>query len=526
MIRINNIKIYDDISEENLFNFILKKYKINANDILSWHIAKKSVDARKKDDVHYSYSIDLKLKNENHYLKNKNIIKIDEVSFPSINIKRNSTLPPVIVGAGPAGLFAALTFIQNGYKPVIIEQGGTVDERKKAIDTFKNDGILNPFSNVQFGEGGAGTFSDGKLTSGISSPYCKKVLETFVNFGAPNQILYLTKPHIGTDNLVKIIRNMRNFIIENGGKFLFNTKFIDFDVENGKLSKIHVKNLITDEFDTLLTDCLILAIGHSSRDTFETVYQKGLLMESKNFSVGVRIEHLQLEINKAQYGTITKLKLPPAEYKLAYHSPSGRSCYTFCMCPGGVVMPSSSDKKTIVTNGMSYFARDGKNANSAVLVNVVPSDFKDDSPLAGIAFQKDLEEKAFELGGSNYYAPIQRFEDFLLNKKSSRIGMVEPTYKPGVTLSNLNQIMPDFVSSTLKEGIQYFDTKLKGFAHPDSILTGLETRSSSPVRILRNECLSANVTGIYPCGEGAGYAGGIMSAAVDGIKCAISAIGK
>lgn len=526
MIRINNIKIYDDISEENLFNFILKKYRINSNDILSWNIAKKSVDARKKDDVHYSYSIDLKLKNENHYLKNKNIIKIDEVSFPSINIKRNSTLPPVIIGAGPAGLFAALTFIQNGYKPVIIEQGGTVEERKKSIDSFKNNGILNPFSNVQFGEGGAGTFSDGKLTSGINSPYCKKVLETFVSFGAPNQILYLTKPHIGTDNLVKIIRNMRNFIIENGGKFLFNTKFIDFDVENGKLSKIHVKNLITDEFDTLIADCLILAIGHSSRDTFEKVYQKGLLMEPKNFSVGVRIEHLQSEINKAQYGTITKLKLPPAEYKLAYHSPSGRSCYTFCMCPGGVVMPSSSDEKTIVTNGMSYFARNGKNANSAVLVNVVPSDFNDDSPLAGIAFQKDLEEKAFELGGSNYYAPIQRFEDFLLNKKSSKIGMVEPTYKPGVTLSNLNQIMPDFVSSTLKEGIQYFDTKLKGFAHPDSILTGLETRSSSPVRILRNEYLSANVNGIYPCGEGAGYAGGIMSAAVDGIKCAISAIGK
>ena len=524
MVRINNIKIYDDISDDDLFNFILKKYGFRVNDILSWNISKKSVDARKKDDVHYSYSVDLKLKNENHYLRNKNIVKIDEINFPSINVRRSSSVPPVIVGAGPAGLFAALTFIQNGFKPIIIEQGGTVDERKNAIDAFKNSGILNPFSNVQFGEGGAGTFSDGKLTSGISSPYCKKVLETFVNFGAPKQILYLTKPHIGTDNLVKIIKNMRTFIIENGGKFLFNTKFVDFDIENGNLSKVLVKNLITNEFDTIISDCLILAIGHSSRDTFEKVYEKGLLMEPKNFSVGVRIEHLQSEINKSQYGFTTKLMLPPAEYKLAYHSPSGRSCYTFCMCPGGFVMPSSSEPETIVTNGMSYFARDGKNANSAVLVNVVPADFVDSSPLAGIAFQKDLEEKAFILGGSNYFAPIQRYEDFLLNQKSTKFGVVEPTYKPGVTFADLNQIMPDFVSSTLKEGIKYFDTKLKGFADPDSILTGLETRSSSPVRILRNTSLSSNVNGIYPCGEGAGYAGGIMSAAVDGIKCAIASI--
>ena len=284
------------------------------------------------------------------------------------------------------------------------------------------------------------------------------------------------------------------------------------------------KNPGDKEAEEKFIECnnVILAIGHSSRDTFKKLYEKGINMEKKNFSVGLRIEHLQSEINKAQYGTITKLKLPSADYKLAYHSPSGRSCYTFCMCPGGVVVGSSSEKNTIVTNGMSYFARDGKNANSAILVNVIPNDFTDSSPLAGINFQKDLEKKAFILGGSNYFAPIQRVEDFLQNKKSEFIGKIKPTYLPRVTLSNLNDILPDFVSSTLKEGINYFDNKLSGFANPDSILTGVETRSSSPVRILRNENLISNISGLYPCGEGAGYAGGIMSAAVDGIKCAIA----
>lgn len=267
---------------------------------------------------------------------------------------------------------------------------------------------------------------------------------------------------------------------------------------------------------------LFLQSGHSSRDTFKKIYEKGLLLEPKNFSVGVRIEHLQSEINKAQYGNITKLKLPAADYKLAYHSSNGRSCYTFCMCPGGTVMPSSSEENTIVTNGMSYFARDGKNANSAVLVNVTPSDFSGSSPLAGVDFQADLEKKAFILGGSNYFAPVQRFEDFYNNRKSEFIGNINPSYRPGYTLSNLNDIMPEFVSATLKQGIIYFDKKLNGFANPDSILTGMETRSSSPVRILRNEYLVSNIGGIYPCGEGAGYAGGIMSASVDGIKCAIA----
>lgn len=309
---------------------------------------------------------------------------------------------------------------------------------------------------------------------------------------------------------------MREEITRLGGEFLFNEKVIDFEIENGKIEKV-----ITDK-RSIETKVVVLAIGHSARDTFYKLYEKNIEMKRKNFSVGLRIEHLQSMINKSQYGTNTKLKLPPAEYKLAYHGDDGRSCYTFCMCPGGEVIASSSEKGTIVTNGMSTFARDGINANSAILVNITPEDVGDGSnPLKGIEFQKKLEESAFKLGGGNYYAPIQRVEDFINNRKSDIIGEIRPTYIPGVTLSNLNDILPDFVSKTLKEGIIYFDKKINGFANPDAILTGVETRSSSPVTILRNEKLQSNIEGIYPCGEGAGYAGGITSAGADGIKCAV-----
>lgn len=516
MLRINNLKIREDMSEKEIFQTAINKYHINKDDIINIFISKKSIDARKKDDIFYLYSIDIEVKNEKKY---KHLEKVKKIDIPQIKVKRTNYVRPVIVGAGPAGLFAAITLIQNGIKPIIIEQGSKVEERQKDIENFFANGKLNTLSNVQFGEGGAGTFSDGKLTTSINNPLCYKVLKEFVNFGAPKQILYLHKPHIGTDNLINILKNIRNYIIENGGEFLFNEKVTDFEIKNNTITAVFCSKKIE-------TDCVILAIGHSARDTFEKLYSKGILMKPKNFSVGVRIEHLQSEINKAQYGTLTKLKLPPAEYKLAYHSKSGRSCYTFCMCPGGNVIASSSEKNTIVTNGMSTFLRDGTNANSAVLVNVTPDDFNDSSPLAGLYFQKDLENKAFILGGSNYFAPIQRFEDFLNNKKSEHIGNIIPTYKPGTTLSNLNEILPEFVSNTLKEGITYFDTKIKGFANPDSILTGLETRSSSPVTILRDNNLVSNIDGLYPCGEGAGYAGGIMSAAVDGIKCAIAILEK
>ena len=513
MIKITNIKIKADLSDDELFEKIYKKYKINKNDVTERRIIKKSIDARNKADIFYNYSVELECKNENK-IKNVQIVKKEEPF--KIIVNRKSSKRPVIIGAGPAGLFSALTLAQNGIKPIIIEQGKTVDERKKDVEEFQKTGKLNTLSNVQFGEGGAGTFSDGKLTSGIHNPLCKIVLKEFYNFGAPEQILYINKPHIGTDNLINIIRNMRNEIIKLGGEFLFNEKVTDFEFENSKVTAVICSKRIE-------TDTVILAIGHSARSTFEKLYEKGVKMEKKNFSIGVRIEHKQSMINKSQYGEITKLKLPPAEYKMAYHG-ENRSCYTFCMCPGGTVIASSSEPETIVTNGMSVYARNGENANSAVLVNVTPNDFKGESPLEGMYFQKDLEQKAFKLGGSNYNAPIQRFEDFENDVKSTHIGEIKPTYKPGVTLSNLNEILPDFISKTLIEGIKYFDKSIKGFAHPDAILTGVETRSSSPVQITRNENKQSNIKGLYPCGEGAGYAGGIMSAAVDGIKCAIAVL--
>lgn len=523
MLRINNLKIRKDLKKNELFEIILKKYTISKEDILTWNISKKSIDARKKEDVYYVYAIDLKVKDEKKYPK---LEKIKESSFPSICVRRTSNLSPIIVGCGPSGLFAAVTLVQHGIKPIIIEQGEPVEERQKTVNHFLKTGILNPNSNIQFGEGGAGTFSDGKLNTGIHSPYNKKVLQEFVQFGAPESILYLSKPHIGTDILVSVLQNLRQYLLFQGANILFSTKMIDFELKNNKIQKLICQETNGNKFE-LETDSVILAIGHSSRDTFRKIAEKGIQIEAKNFSVGVRIEHLQQKINHAQYGTITKLKLPAADYKLAYHNiQTNRSCYTFCMCPGGTVMASSSEPNTIVTNGMSTYARNGVNSNSALLVNVTPDDFSSQSPLAGLFFQEELEKKAFALGGNCYFAPIQKVGDFLANVKTTQIGAIHPSYQPGVTFSNLNEILPKFISDTLKEGILYFDTKLKGFAHPDAILTGLETRSSSPIRILRNESFLSNKDGIYPCGEGAGYAGGIMSAAVDGIKCAISLLEK
>ena len=442
----------------------------------------------------------------------------------NINVKRQNNIRPVIVGSGPAGLFCALLLVKNGIKPIIIEQGKKVEDRKKDLDLFLQTGKLSNTSNTQFGEGGAGTFSDGKLTTGVNNPLGRIVLKEFVNFGAPKEIMYINKPHIGTDNLIKIIANIRNYIINNGGEFLFEEKVVDIEIDDNRIKTIITKdmsNVRQESLKRIDTDTAIFAIGHSARDTFEKLYSKGLKMEKKNFSVGLRIEHKQEDINNAQYGNKTKLNLPPAEYKLAYHG-KNHSCYTFCMCPGGVVIASSSCNEEIVTNGMSNFLRDGENANSAVLVNVTPDDFKGTSPLDGVYFQKDLEKKAFDLGGRNFYAPIQLVGDFFQNKKTTKLGKVKPTYKPGVTYSNLQEILPDFVIDTLKEGLKDFDKKIKGFADNDAILTGVETRTSSPVRIIRDEnTLMSNIKGIYPCGEGAGYAGGIMTSAIDGMKCAI-----
>lgn len=514
MIRFNNIKIREDLSEEELLNYLCKRERLYKENIINWYIARKSIDARNKNDVFYNYTIDMEYDGEYDL---KNVVHIEKEKLDDIVVRRKSKDRPIIVGCGPAGLFCALTLVENGIKPIIFEQGSKVEERKKEVEDFRLNKKFKTSSNVQFGEGGAGTFSDGKLTTGINSVFCNSVLDSFYRFGAPKEILYMNKPHIGTDNLINIIRNMREYIISLGGEFHFNEKINDFIIEDGE-----IKGVIGNE--KYYTDTVILAIGHSARDTFYRLYEHGILMEKKNFSVGVRIEHKQKMINDSQYGTITKLKLPPAEYKVVYHGDE-RSCYSFCMCPGGYVMASSSEENSIVTNGMSEYKRNGENANSALLVNVLTTDLGD-SPLSGIDFQEKLEKDAFVLGGSNYNAPIQRVEDFLLNRKSTFIGEVKPTYLPGVTLCNLNEILPKFVSNTLKEGIIYFDKKIKGFASNDALLTGVETRSSSPVRIIRNNEFVSNINGIYPCGEGPGYAGGIMSAAVDGIKCAIKILEK
>lgn len=513
MIRIDNIKIFEDLSESELTNKILKKNKISPSDFISLDIVKKSIDARDKRNVHYNYSVNINLKDESKY----NFKHIEEVPEYQIKHNRNSLYRPIIIGSGPAGLFCALTFIDNGYKPIIIEQGSCVEDRIKYVEEYKNTGHINELCNVQFGEGGAGTFSDGKLTTGINSPYIKKVLENFHKFGAPKEILYLNKPHIGTDNLINILKNIRSYIESKGGEYRFNTKLIDIE-SNNDIVKVLTNN---GEYKT---DVLVLAIGHSARDTFKMLKDKNIEMQRKNFSVGVRIEHKQSMINESQYGTFTKLNLPPAEYKLVYHGADNRSCYSFCMCPGGEVIASSSEKESIVTNGMSVFKRDKENANAALLVNVLTTDFEGSDPLAGMYFQEELEHKAFVLGGSNYNAPVQRVEDFINNVPSTHIGSIIPSYKPGYTLCNLNDILPVFVSKTLREGIISFDHKIKGFANPDAILTGVETRSSSPITIPRNDNLMSNIPCIYPCGEGAGFAGGITSAAVDGIKVAISII--
>lgn len=519
MLRLSNIKfsVIDLIKKDEIKELkikVSKILKIKINEFNYFKISKKSIDARDKKNVVYIYSVDFKLNNENKFLKIKDISKIEPFNYMVKNVK--SEISPVIVGFGPAGMMAGLILAKAGLKPIIIERGKKVDDRKKDVDNFWQTGILNINSNVQFGEGGAGTFSDGKLTTGIKDKRCRVVVEEFVNAGAPEEILYLSKPHIGTDNLVTVVKNIRQKIENLGGKILFQNKLIDIVEKDEVLKSI----IVEDSAKTyeINTNKLILAIGHSARDTFEMLNKK-LFIEKKPFSVGVRIEHLQKNINEAQYGEFAKY-LPPADYKLFSHLSNGRGAYTFCMCPGGVVVAAASEENHIVTNGMSYYKRDNKNANSALLIEVYPSDFMLESPLAGVKFQRELEKKAFILGGSNYNAPAQKIGDFFNNKKTISFGRVFPTYKPGVTGTNLKELFPGFIYNSIGLALEEMDKKIKGFADYDSVMTAVETRSSSPIRIVRNNNFYSNIKGIIPCGEGCGYAGGIISAAVDGIKCA------
>lgn len=523
MIRINNIKLSldDDISE--LKALSAKMLRIKPRDIKVFKIIKESVDARHKDRIGFIYSVELSLDGDECNIACR--VHNGDVSFFEPEAPRalefginKLSERPVVVGSGPAGLFAGLLLAECGYKPLIIERGKRVDERTAEVHRFWNTGEFDPECNVQFGEGGAGTFSDGKLTTRIRDVRCAMVLDEMVRAGAPEDITYNYKPHIGTDILKIVVSNIRNKIISCGGEFLFSSKLTGIRAEGGKISGIIVNDSINID-----TEAVVLAIGHSARDTIEMLQKSGVTLTQKPFAVGFRIEHDQSMIDEAQYGKFAgHPRLRAADYRLTYHSSKyDRPCYTFCMCPGGIVVAAASEENMVVTNGMSEYARDRENANSALVCGVTQKDFGDSSPLAGMEFQRRLERIAFDLGKGSYMAPVQRVDDFLNSKATTRIGRVKPSYTRGYNLSDLNLSLPLDISAVIKEALINFDSKIRNFGSGDAVLTGVETRTSSPVRIERNEnCESASIAGLYPAGEGAGYAGGIISAAVDGMRVA------
>ncbi len=517
MLRINNIKIdFTNDNQNYLKQEISSKLHITPNNIKKIIINKKSLDARDKNNLKYIYEVDIEIPNENQILKkhkNTSITPNEEYIYP---IPGNKLLNnrPIIIGSGPAGLFCALILSESGYKPIIIERGEKVNDRINTVEKFWNTGKLNPESNVQFGEGGAGTFSDGKLntmTKDKNNRY-KKVMQTFTSFGADPSIIYSNKPHIGTDKLRTVVKNMREYIISKGGEFKYNTCLTNLNISNNRIKSIELNNK-----EIIETDILILAIGNSARDTIEILYNNKLNIVSKPFAIGLRIEHPQSLINYSQYGYEYHPNLPQASYKLTYKSTSNRGVYTFCMCPGGYVVNASSELNKLAINGMSNFKRDTKNANSAIIVTVDSKDYGE-SPLDGIKFQRDLEEKTYNIGMGKI--PIQLYKDFKANKTTTSLGKVSPIFKGEYQLSNLNNILPNYISNSIKEAIEDYSKKITCFNMDDAILAGIETRTSSPIRIVRDEKYESNIKGIYPCGEGSGYSGGITTSAIDGIKVA------
>ncbi|MBO4503697.1 MAG: hypothetical protein J5730_02660 [Bacteroidales bacterium] len=515
-IKINNIRIAVSVNP-NVKGVVCNQYRIDGKDIDEFRILRQAVDARKKNRVIFDYQVGLSLPDRyQHLLSDANVTEWPiepEMEYPAWQSKHR----PVVVGFGPAGMFAALYLARCHAKPIIIERGARIEERKQAVETFLRDKKLNPNCNVQFGEGGAGTFSDGKLNTNVHGEYNRFVLEEFYKHGANEDVLYLQNPHVGTDYLERVVRNIRLEIESLGGEFHFNNTFTDFEESEGLLQvTCHTGKKFT-------TKHLLLGLGHSARDTIRHLHDKGLAMEAKAFSMGVRIEHQQRRINRMQYGDAARI-LPPASYKGVIHL-GNRGVYTFCMCPGGTVMASASEDGTIVTNGMSERSRDKANANSALLVSVHPEDYLKGSPLDGMDYQEQYERAAFGIAG-DYRAPGNLVGEFLAGKVADRYRSVKPSYPHGVCFCDLRRCLPDYVVDALRQAIPQMDKKLKGFADPDAVLTGVETRSSSPVRILRGEDRQCDIPGIYPMGEGAGYAGGIVSAAIDGLKTAISAVGQ
>ena len=515
MLKFVNIKMPIIHEESDLRNKVGKALRIKVSQLKTFKIAGQSIDARNKKDVFYNYSVFIEVDQEKEYLKLKNVSEVPVFNYTVPLIKGADNSRPIVVGSGPGGLFSAFILAEAGLKPIILERGKSIEERQEDVYKFFKTGLLNEESSVQFGEGGAGTFSDGKLTTGTHNIRIKKVIDTFIMAGANEEIAYVSKPHIGTDKLIQILKNLRARIESLGGEYKFQHKVDKIIIEDSRVSGVTASTPKGPV--TFKTQGLILAIGHSARDTFRVLNEQQVKMEPKTFSVGVRIEHKQVFLDKSQYGDFASI-LPAADYKLNVKI-NNRGVYTFCMCPGGVVVPATSNKNQLVVNGMSYYDRSKENGNSAVLVNVYPDDFKTDHVLGGMIFQENLEKKAFELGGSNYYAPVQLAKDFIANKKSENLLEVKPSYSIGYRLSNIRDILPDFVVDTLAEGLLALDKRIPGFSSGNGVITGLETRSSSPIRIPRDENGFANIKGLVPCGEGAGYAGGIMSAAVDGIKC-------
>ena len=521
MIRIQNIPLPIGGDLELLRRRAAKALGVRPGALEDLILVRQSIDARKKQDVHYVYTVDVSLKSGEaqavERAGKKNIALVTPKPYVFPEVKRRSGTMPVVVGMGPAGLFAALFLARNGLAPIVLERGRPVEERTADVERFWSTGVLDPSSNVQFGEGGAGTFSDGKLTTGTHDPRISTVFRTLVEAGAPADILYQHKPHIGTDILRDVVKNMRLELLRLGCDVRFGHKLAGLTLRGEAVAGLTVEGP-QGPYD-LPCDALVLSPGHSARDTFQMLLEAGVPMEQKPFAIGVRIEHRQAALSLAQFGPAWE-SLPAADYKLACHLPNGRSAFTFCVCPGGQVVAAASEEGRLVTNGMSCRARDGQNINGGFLVGVNPGDFGSDHPLAGVAFQRRWEEAAFQLGGGHYHAPAQTVKDFLARQASKALGALSPTYLPGVTPTDLDRCLPDYVTDTLRGALPVFDRKLHGFAAPDSVLTGVETRSSSPVRILRGENYQSIITGLYPCGEGAGYAGGITSAAVDGIRVA------